>query len=125
MRGPMRAPRAEERLERTMDVFWTKGYYDTSLDESVNRTGLPRAAVYGTFSSKRELFAAALQRYRNTIIADYLVGSVLGLWTLARSPAPAATLRHYVDGVLGFLDGLQPDGRARHRTSRRSVGGRS
>jgi TetR/AcrR family transcriptional repressor of nem operon len=211
----MRAPRAEETLDSAMDVFWTKGYYDTSIDELVSETGLHRAAVYGRFGSKRGLFEAALDRYRTTIIAaflaplarpdaaradidrffrviqregierqkgrgclmvntssevsphvrsvarivasflddlraslrraclnaralgemhpradvdkvaDYLVGSVLGLWTLARSPAPAATLRHYVDGVLGFLDGLRPVGRAGHRTSRRSAGGHS
>ena len=43
--------------------------------------------------------------------ADYLVGATLGLWTLARSPAPPAVLRHYVDGVLGFVDGLRPEAR--------------
>jgi|SRR5712664_2628288 TetR/AcrR family transcriptional repressor of nem operon len=195
--------RPEERLERAMRVFWEKGYYDTSIDELMGRTGLHRAAVYGEFGSKRRLFEATLARYRETVIsgffeplagpdaalgdierfflglhdaaagpekrlgclmvntasevsphvqsvarivssylgdlrvllrracvnartrgeirsgtdvdqvADYLVGSVLGLWTLGRSPAPAAALRHYVDGVLGFLDGLRPGPRRR------------
>jgi TetR/AcrR family transcriptional repressor of nem operon len=41
-------------------------------------------------------------------VADYLLGAVFGLWALARSPAPARALRHYVDGVLGFVDGLRP-----------------
>jgi TetR/AcrR family transcriptional regulator, transcriptional repressor for nem operon len=199
----MRGERVEQTLDRVMEVFWKNGYYDTSIDELVSRTGLHRAAVYGTFGSKRGLFEATLQRYRNTITsafleplehrdaaraeidrfflaieragatnlnrlgclminsssevsphirsvarivssflddlrallhraclnarargefrpetdveqaADYLVGSVLGLWCIARSPARAATLRHYVDGVLGFLDGLGPDGRGR------------
>jgi TetR/AcrR family transcriptional repressor of nem operon len=40
-------------------------------------------------------------------VADYLLGSVLGLWTLARSPAPPTALRHYVHGVLTFVDGLR------------------
>ena len=40
-------------------------------------------------------------------VADYLVGLVLGLWTLARSPAPTTALRHYLHGVLGYLDGLR------------------
>lgn len=199
----MRGERVEQTLDRVMEVFWKNGYYDTSVDELVSRTGLHRAAVYGTFGSKRGLFEATLQRYRSTITsafleplahpaaaraeidrffraieragtsnlnglgclminsssevsphlrsvalivssflddlrallrracvnartrgelrpetdvdqaADYLVGSVFGVWTVARSPARAVTLRHYVDGVLGFLDGLRPDGRGR------------
>jgi TetR/AcrR family transcriptional repressor of nem operon len=197
--------RSEDGLGRAMEVFWAKGYYDTSIDELMDRTGLHRAAVYGEFGSKRGLFEATLRRYRERIIstwvaplagpdaaraeidrffrgilqiaraekrrgclmintasevsphigsvarivtsflddlrgllrracvnartrgeirsgtdvdqvADYLVGSVLGLWTLARSPAPAETLRHYVAGVLGSLDGLRPKARGRQRS---------
>jgi TetR/AcrR family transcriptional regulator, transcriptional repressor for nem operon len=205
----MARSRADDRLDRAMDVFWEKGYYDTSIDELMSRTGLHRAAVYGEFGSKRRLFEAALRRYREKVIttlvaplsrpdaaladvdrffrrihraaaapkkrrgclmvntasevsphirsvarivstylgdlrallrracenartrgevrsdtdvdrvADYLVGLVLGLWTLARSPASATSLRHYVDGVRGFLESLQPEaGRARPSGSR-------
>jgi TetR/AcrR family transcriptional repressor of nem operon len=210
----MRGNRSEQTLDSVMDVFWRKGYYDTSIDELVSRTRFNRAGVYATFGSKRGLFEATLQRYRSSIVsafleplahpeaaraeidrffraiqragatnqkgvgclmintalevsphirsvarivssflddlralmrraclnartrgelrpdtdveqtADYLVGSVLGLWTLARSPARAATLRHYVDGVLGFLDGLRPDGRGRRPSGTGMKGGR-
>jgi TetR/AcrR family transcriptional regulator, transcriptional repressor for nem operon len=196
--------RSEDRLGRVMELFWANGYYDTSVDELMGRTGLHRAAVYGEFGSKQGLFEATLHRYRETIVsklvaplaepdaaraeidrffggilhaagaekrrgclmintasevsphigsvarivtsfledlrvllhracvnartrgeiraetnvdqvADYLVGSVLGLWSLGRSPAPAKTLRHYVAGVLGSLDGLRPEARGRLR----------
>src|SRR5205085_6019348 len=40
-------------------------------------------------------------------VADYLVGSVLGLWTLARSPASKSVLEHYVQGVLTLVGGLR------------------
>jgi len=202
--------RSEERLDRAMEIFWVKGYYDTSVDDLMSRTGLHRAAMYGQFGSKRGLFEAALRRYRETVIArffvllagpdaaraeidrffreiyrvscaekrhgclmintasevspqiksvarivmrylddlrallrracvnarrrgeirpetdvdqvaDYLVGSVLGLWSLGRSPAPATTLRHYVDGVLGFLDGLRPKARGHHSLASRAT----
>jgi TetR/AcrR family transcriptional regulator, transcriptional repressor for nem operon len=196
-----------------MDVFWQRGYYDTSVDELVRRTGLHRAAVYGEFGSKRRLFEASLRRYRERVTAeltepldrpgaaladierflrgihgaatrpekrvgclmvntasevsprvpsvariistflddlrglfrravinsrmrgevrsdidvdqvgDYLVGSVLGLWTLARSPARPTTIAHYVEGVLAFIDGLRPKARGFRR--RRSRGVRS
>src|SRR5205809_752742 len=107
---------ATERLDRAMVVFWEKGYYDTSIDVLVSRTGLHRAAVYGEFGSKRRLFEATLWRYREKVLpalfaplarpADYLVGSVLGLWTLARSPVPRTVLEHYTDGLVALLKRL-------------------
>src|SRR5260370_8301926 len=60
----MGRPRPEERLDQAMRVFWEKGYYDTSIEELVSRTGLHRAAVYGEFGSKRRLFEATLWRDR-------------------------------------------------------------
>jgi len=202
----VRRSRSEAKLDRTMDVFWERGYYDTSVEELVRRTGLHRAAVYGEFGSKRRLFEASLRRYREKVTAelfeplaqldaaladierfvrgihdaatrpekrvgclmvntasevsprvpsvariistflddlrrlfrracnnsrlrgeirpdidvdqvgDYLVGSVLGLWTLARSPAPPRAIAHYVEGVLAFVDGLRPSAtRSRRR----------
>jgi TetR/AcrR family transcriptional regulator, transcriptional repressor for nem operon len=189
--------RADERLDRAVGLFWERGYYDVSIDELVNRTGLHRAAVYGEFGSRQRLFEASLRRYRERVVAvffaelerpdagiddierffmailhaaarptkrigclmintasevspnirsvahivsgylddlrarfhqacvnararrevggeidvdqvaDYLLGSVLGLWTLARSPASTAVLRHYVQGVLASVDGLR------------------
>lgn len=194
----MERTRPAERLDRAMDVFWERGFYDTSIEELVNRTGLHRAGVYGEFGSKRRLFEASLRRYRQGVtvpllapldrpnaalteietffrgihdfaahqpkrvgclmvntacevsphvrsvarivssfldelrtlfrracnnartrgelradidvdqVGDYLVGAVLGLWTLARSPAPVTSLRHYVEGVLSFIGGLRP-----------------
>ena len=201
--------RSGEGLDRAMDLFWEKGYYDVSVDELVSRTGLYRAAVYGEFGSRQKLFEASLRRYRERIVAvyfaelegpdagladierffvtifraaagpqkrmgclmvttasevsphirsvarivstyldelralfrqalinarqrrelgpridvdqvaDYLVGSVLGLWTLARSRASASALQHYVEGVLTFVDGLR-----RSTVGTRRAGGR-
>src|SRR5260370_7980702 len=58
----MGRPRPEERLDQAMRVFWEKGYYDTSIEELMGRTGLHRAPVYGEFGSKRRLFDATLPR---------------------------------------------------------------
>ena len=60
----MARTRSEDRLDRAMDVFWQRGYYDTSIEELMSRTGLHRAAVYGSFRSKRGLFEATLRRYQ-------------------------------------------------------------
>ena len=209
----MNRPQVDERLDRAIDVFWKEGYYDTSIEELMRRTGLHRAAVYGTFGTKRALFEAALRRYREKVVAafvaplerpdagladierffrtiqdaaagplkgrgclmintasevsphsrpvarivsrflddlrallrracvnsrargearpetdvdqvaDYLMGSVVGLWTLSRSPAPAAALRHYLAGVLMLVQSLRPS--SRRRRSPRSRSGRA
>jgi TetR/AcrR family transcriptional repressor of nem operon len=58
-----------ERLDGAMQVFWEKGYYDTSIDDLMARTGLHRAAIYAEFGSKQKLFEALLARYREKVAA--------------------------------------------------------
>ncbi len=188
---------SEQTLEKATRLFWEKGYEATSVADLAGGTGLHRAAIYGEFGSKRRLFAALLQRYREqvaeammspiaaedaslaeverffgalgemadrpegrrgcllvlsaaetaphlasvarivdaylddlrtrfaralgnaqrrgelrrgvncTATADYLAGAVLGLMTLARSPAPRSAVRNYVAGVLAFVSNLK------------------
>jgi len=64
---------SEERLDRAMRVFWEKGYYDTSIEDLMVRTGLHRAAIYGAFGSKKKLFEALLARYREKVTTGMLV----------------------------------------------------
>ena len=54
---------AAHALDQAMDVFWQKGYADTSIDDLVRATGVSRYGIYGTFGNKRDLFLAALDRY--------------------------------------------------------------
>lgn len=53
----------EEALERAMDLFWSKGYEATSLQELVEHMGIGRSSLYDTFGSKHELWAEALGLY--------------------------------------------------------------
>jgi len=55
-----------EVLTRAMDLFWTKGYYATSIQDLVNHLGINRASIYDTFGSKKELFDRVFQIYRET-----------------------------------------------------------
>jgi TetR/AcrR family transcriptional repressor of nem operon len=54
---------ADTALDRAMDVFWTKGYEATSLDELCEATGLSRSSLYATFGSKRNLLLQTVDRY--------------------------------------------------------------
>ena len=50
-------------LSTAVDLFASKGYADTSMDDIVKATGVSRYGIYGTFGNKRELFEQALERY--------------------------------------------------------------
>ncbi|MEW1656651.1 TetR/AcrR family transcriptional regulator [Streptomyces sp. NPDC093707] len=61
----------DEALERSMRVFWERGYADTSLDLLGSATGLGRGSLYGTFGSKDALFRTCLDRYAAAYGARY------------------------------------------------------
>ncbi|RLA14290.1 MAG: TetR family transcriptional regulator [Gammaproteobacteria bacterium] len=52
-----------EALQTAIELFWEKGYYDSSVDEVVKRSGVAKYGIYGTFGTKRELFMKALNQY--------------------------------------------------------------
>ena len=54
-------PRAT--LTQAVDMFSSRGYAETSMEDIVRATGVSRYGLYGTFGSKRELFEQALERY--------------------------------------------------------------
>jgi TetR/AcrR family transcriptional regulator, transcriptional repressor for nem operon len=53
----------EEVLDTITQLFWTKGYNGTSIDELVTASGLSRSSLYDTFGGKHELFLKSLQHY--------------------------------------------------------------
>ena len=62
-------------LAGAMNVFWSKGYEATSLDDLCEVTGLSRSSLYATFGSKRDLLLRSVDRYveeRNPRLAAVL-----------------------------------------------------
>jgi TetR/AcrR family transcriptional repressor of nem operon len=53
----------DQALDRAVQVFWEKGYFDASMDELINSMGVARYGVYNTWGNKRELYLAALRKY--------------------------------------------------------------
>jgi len=50
-------------LQRATELFWTKGYNGTSIDELTKATGLSRSSIYNTFGGKHALFMRSLRFY--------------------------------------------------------------
>ncbi|TCC33089.1 TetR/AcrR family transcriptional regulator [Kribbella speibonae] len=59
-------------VDAAMRVFWTSGYEATSTQDLCAATGLGRSSIYNTFTSKRDLFDRALQRYVDRFSAAQL-----------------------------------------------------
>jgi TetR/AcrR family transcriptional repressor of nem operon len=71
-------------LTRAMELFASKGYSETSMDDLVKATGVSRYGLYGTFGNKRELFEQALERYADR----------MGRKSFLRLLEPDASLAH-------------------------------
>jgi TetR/AcrR family transcriptional repressor of nem operon len=50
-------------LSQVVELFSSKGYSETSMEDIVQTTGVSRYGLYGTFGNKRELFEQALEQY--------------------------------------------------------------
>ncbi len=50
-------------LENAMELFWSKGYEATSLQDLLNATGLSKSSLYESFGNKQSLFESAFTRY--------------------------------------------------------------
>ncbi|MEH6442321.1 MAG: TetR/AcrR family transcriptional regulator [Oceanospirillaceae bacterium] len=50
-------------LTRAVELFWKKGYADTSLNDLVEYLGINRFSLYSTFGDKKSLYLLSLNYY--------------------------------------------------------------
>jgi TetR/AcrR family transcriptional regulator, copper-responsive repressor len=65
-RGRPRSFDSAVALDGAAQVFWAKGFADTSLDDLSAAMGMGRPSIYNAFGDKEALFIRALERYRDT-----------------------------------------------------------
>ena len=55
--------REEEVVQKAMELFWEKGYEETSLADLTDRLGIGKGSFYATFKSKEALFNRCIEQY--------------------------------------------------------------
>ncbi len=71
-------------LSSVVDLFASKGYSETSMEDIVQATGVSRYGLYSAFGNKRELFEQALERFAEG----------MGKKSFLRLLEPDASLQH-------------------------------
>lgn len=88
-----------EALERAMSLFWEQGYEASSVRELTSRTGVSSSSLYAAFGDKRDIYGAALARYRAIEREQF-----------AAQLAAAQAIRPAVAGMFaGLIDDLLAD----------------
>ena len=58
---------SEDILDKAMNLFWEKGYANTSVDDIIMTTGLNRTMLYKCFGGKNKFFLEMLERFYQTV----------------------------------------------------------
>lgn len=66
----------EEKLLLAMELFWQKGYADTSVSDLVEHLGINRFSLYNTYVDKESLYREALDYYLKKISFPMLSDSL-------------------------------------------------
>lgn len=86
-------------LDKAVEVFWSKGYEATSVQDLVDATGLHRGSLYGAFGSKQQLFIHVLDRYADVVVKKLL--NILQANASAKTAIRqffAAVVEHVING---------------------------
>ena len=93
-----------EVLTKAMNLFWTRGYNTTSMEDLVAGLGISRSSLYDTYTDKHTLFIKALENYQQI--------SAVKIQEIIDHPGPAKeTIRRLIDMFTeGLLTGRQRKG---------------
>ncbi len=69
-RGRPRAFSPDVALDEMVEMFWTKGYAATSLDDIAATTGLRRSSLYAAFGNKQAMYLAVTERFADAMRAE-------------------------------------------------------
>lgn len=84
-------------VDRATQLFWKKGYSETSLRELLKVMGIGEGSFYNTFGSKKRLYLECLKHYNDTV-------SRRRLHALLSPPSAKAGVRAFFKSVLDDLE---------------------
>jgi len=84
----------EKVLEKARELFWTRGYEATSLDQLLAVMGMGKSSFYHAFGSKKELFEKIMDRFVNDAIHRLAAD-------LPTHPRPMERIREFFRGIAG------------------------
>lgn len=82
-------------LDQLTELFWQKGFAQTSMSDLVEASGVHKSSLYSTFGGKDELFAKILHRY--------FARRMDGFTAAVEDAGPG------IGGIHSFLDRIQAD----------------
>ena len=86
-------------LQKAMQVFWTKGYEGTSVDDLIAAMDISKSSLYQSFGSKQDLFLETIELYLE--FTDRKRCSAL-----AQAASAKEGMAAFFEGVLRFV--LEP-----------------
>jgi AcrR family transcriptional regulator len=81
--------------ERALQLFWSKGYDGTTLEDLTQAMGINRPSLYAAFGNKEGVFRRALERY----VSGPAAGAVAALDADKARDVAQGILRFYADAV--------------------------
>jgi TetR/AcrR family transcriptional regulator, transcriptional repressor for nem operon len=93
----------DQALEACMDVFWTKGYQGTSVDDLQQAIGIKRGSFYASFGCKDDVFASVLLKYWDE-------ATEAGLKHLDGNDTPRQSIANHIRYVGDFMTQNTPRG---------------
>lgn len=70
--GRRREFHEDDVVAAAMDLFWRRGYDQTSVDDVIAQVGISKSSFYSAFAGKHDLLTRALGRYGETWMAGLL-----------------------------------------------------
>lgn len=86
-------------LNAAMQVFWRKGYENTSMQDLLDAMQLSKSSLYQAFGGKQALFERCMARY-----GDFMAGQLRA--ALAEAPSGLAFIRQFLEAVLDEARGV-------------------
>lgn len=71
--GRLKGFNRDDLLDSAIQLFWKKGYADTSLSDLEKATGVNKSGLYSEFKDKDDIFLESLRRYHDSMpLYDHL-----------------------------------------------------